>query len=204
MRDDNNQSKPIFFLKNASASGLTINAYNRGISWQQAAGLHNKEYYEELGFIALFDTACKSLQADWAFYGLDVNQIEKHIVSGQVFMYGPLHPKLSVVISLAFAVVKLLGIQPQVSESCLSQILRCPKEYEYAWSCFPPVADELGIDGGWGIRHQNRLFLSINQYVRSFYHYLDQLGETRVALSPPDRVRFTQAHQVDRFFQRLR
>lgn len=195
MRLKEDSSIPVFDTRNASASGLALFAFNHGFSIQKARELYTHEIYHKLKFLDYFDISCETLMQSFLTSGLKTDLLEKFLVGRDVFMHGPLHPKQPVVTSLVYALMEKEGMKPVVSMDSLNQILRDPKEYEYAWSCFPPMAKSLGIAGGWGVRLQNQFFLNIDSYLTHFYDFMENAPKA-IEMAPADKERFEHFHCI--------
>lgn len=191
-----NPEMPIFFLKNPTVSAIALWGFLSGLSEKDTLSLYCEDVFEKIRYFDYFDVSSVALISSYKELDIDTKFIERHLASREVFMYGPLHPKLSVILSLCFGVCEKLDIKPVTTFDSLNNMLPDPLENEYAWSCFPPLASRLGVPGGWTIRHFERSFIKMEQYLALLYKGLAQHPKNSLQFLERDRLRFESFHNI--------
>ena len=189
--------KPASFMKNPTVSALALWGYSNGCSVDETISFYSESLFEELRYMEYFDLACESLFESYRMNEINSMYLERHVVSSDVFMYGPLHPRLDVVLSLCFGVLEKLNLAPENSYESIAGVVPDPLEHEYYWGCFPPIAARLGLSGSWFIRHWNNVFPTIAHYVNGFFTHMSQHQRGPVHFFERDRLRFKEYHKID-------
>ncbi|MBO6657189.1 MAG: hypothetical protein JJ934_09850 [Pseudomonadales bacterium] len=188
---------PGSFMNNPTVSALALWGYMNGYSAEKTLGFYDESVFEALAYMDYFDLACESLLESYRKKGIGSTYLEKHIVSQSVFMFGPLHPRLEVVLSLCFGILEKLELTPVNRYESIVGVVPDPLEPEYNWGCFPPLAERLGLTGSWFVRHWNHVFPTMDHYLRSFYQSLSQYPNRGVRFFERDRLRFHEYHNLD-------
>jgi len=195
-------TQPQFFLKNPTVSALALWGHMNNLPQAKVAELYNEQVFEELGYMDYFDISCDALYKSFENLSINPRVLDRHISSREVFMYGPLHPKLEVTMSLCFGLLEKLGIPSSQSYDSLHKLLPDPLQAEYAWACFPPLADRLGVSGSWLIRHWDQTFPTVEAYLHTLQNHLTTAyPQGSLQMFERDRLRFDDFHQVDKVLE---
>ena len=193
---------PSFFMKNPTVSALALWGHLNKLTLDKMLSFYNEEVFEQLGYMDYFDVANHAIIKSYESHNVNTSYIEKHLTSRDVFMYGPLHPKFEVTLSLCFGICETLALQPSLSFNDINQMLPDPLQSEYAWGCFPPIANQLGVPGSWMIRHYNELFPTIKHYLTGFYQFLDKFESGSIQMFGRDKEKFETFHKIDTVLKR--
>jgi hypothetical protein len=196
---------PKFFMNNPTVSAIALWTFINKVTINEAEKLYCNGVFEALGYMDYFDVACNAICTNYLEHGIDVSCIERHISSRDVFMYGPLHPKFCVTLSLCFGICDKLGLKPTLSYDNINSVIQDPLQNEYAWGCFPPIAQKLGVPGSWFIRHYGHIFASTSGYLESFNQFMSQFEQQQglVQMHNRDKEKFDQFHDIDNVLRRF-
>ena len=193
-----NPTQPQFFMKNPTISAIALWGHLKNLGPKEIAQLYTEQVFDELGYMDYFDVSCAALLKSFENAAINPRFLDRHISSREVFMYGPLHPKLEVTMSLCFGLLEKLGIAPSQSYDSLYKMMPDPLQPEYAWGCFPPLAARLGVPGSWFIRHWNHVFPTIEHYLQGLLNHLNtSYPEGSLQMFERDKLRFDNFHKVD-------
>lgn len=190
-------SQPLFFKSNPTISALALWGYLHNLSADNTLALYREEVFEKLGYMEYFDVCCQAIVENFAQHGMNVGLVERFIASRKVFMYGPLHPRLELVISLCMGICERINLRPVLTFDELNNMLPDPLQGEYAWGCFPPLASRLGVPGSWLIRHHNEVFPTLGHYIRTVFAFWDNFPPGSIQLFDKDKARFDELHNID-------
>jgi hypothetical protein len=190
-------SKPLFFKQNPTISALALWGHLRGLPVEKTLALYREDVFEALGYMDYFDVCCQAALDNYAQHQFDTALIERFIASRDVFMYGPLHPKLAVTLNLCQGICERLDVAPTYSPDELDGMLPDPLQNEYAWGCFPPLAARLGVEGSWLIRHYNEVFPSLTHYLQAVFAFLDGFPRGSIQFFDKDKTRFEEFHKIN-------
>lgn len=190
---------PILFMKTPTVSAIALWSAINGIEMSKASTLYNEQVFSELGYIEYFDSAADAIRNNYHSHGIDMAYIDRFLASRDVFMYGPMHPKFEVTLSMCFGVLAKLGIQPANELEHIKGAIIDPLQYEYYWGCFPPLASHLGVEASWFIRHHSHTFFNIPTYLENLYPFIQQVQQQagKVQMINRDKKRFEQFHNID-------
>jgi hypothetical protein len=190
-------NKPLFFMNNPTVSALALWCCLNDIPLDKCLSLYNEEVFEGLGYMDYFDVACEAILQSYKLHDINTQFIEKHLSSRNVFMFGPLHPKFEVTLDLCYGICEKLNVKPSMSYNNINNMLPDPLQGEYAWGCFPPIAERLGVSGSWMIRHYNQAFPTIKHYLTNFYQFMQQTDKKSLQFIERDKHKFEQFHKID-------
>jgi hypothetical protein len=190
-------AKPLFYLNNPTVSALALWAYINKLPLEKTLSLYSETIFEELGYMDYFDVACIAIRKNYENKKIDVSYIDRHLASRSVFMYGPLHPKFAVTLSLVYGLCEKLELKTSMPYENINNMYPDPLQNEYVWGCFPPIADKLGVPGSWFIRHNNHTFPMIKNYLVDFYKFLDQFEQGTIQFLERDKSKFEKFHNID-------
>ena len=201
-RTDNGDT-PLFFKNNASISAIALWSFKNGLSVQDAEKLYRPEVFLKLGYFDYFQICLRAIAEDFASYGLPLDVINQFLSTRAVFMWGPLHPKVELVMAFAGQICKSLGMEVSKRLEGISALVNDPLQEEYAWGVYPPIAKELGIEGSWCVRHHAQIFLTTKGYLDAFYNDFSSVNPKEIDFAPEDKRRFAQLHQIDSVLPRF-
>lgn len=201
-RKDNGNT-PVFFKNNASISAIALWSLKNGLSAQEATQLYRPEVFLKLGYYDYFQICLRAIAKDFTSHGLSLEVIHQFISTRSVFMWGPLHPKMAMVMAFAGQICDSLGIESSRRPEGISSLVNDPLQAEYAWGVYPPIANELGIDGSWCVRHHSQIFLNTKGYLDSFYADFSAVDHDEIDFAPQDKRRFEELHQIDNVLPRF-
>ncbi len=189
--------KPLFYMKNPTVSALALWGALNNLTADKCLSLYNEEVFDALGYMDYFDVASQALLKSYQQHNINSEYIEKHLSSREVFMYGPLHPKFEVTLNLCYGICEKLNLKPSMPYSNIAKMLPDPLQGEYAWGCFPPLADRLGVPGSWMVRHYNHTFPTIKHYLTNFYKFMQQADKNSIQFLERDKDKFEKFHKID-------
>lgn len=191
--------KPNFFMNNPTVSAIALWTVLNKVNIYKAQEMYNEQVFEQLGYMDYFDVSCQAIRDNYAQNDIPLSHIDRHLASRKVFMYGPLHPKFEVTLSLCFGICEKIGQQTAVDYDQIVNMVIDPLQNEYAWGCFPPLAKQLGVPGSWYIRHYGQIFPSTIAYLESFHRYISQYQSQHgvVQMIDRDKQRFDDFHKID-------
>jgi hypothetical protein len=191
--------KPQFFMNNPTVSAIGLWTTLTNIDVGRASSLYNEEVFTSLGYMDYFDVACHAIRANYQKHDIQLAYIDRHLSGRDVFMYGPMHPKFEVTLSLCFGLLDKLNIRPVIDYQQIKSIMVDPLQYEYAWGCFPPLAQRLGVEGSWLIRHHSHIFLTMTNYLEQLHSFIRSFRQQNgaVQMIERDKERFTDFHKID-------
>jgi hypothetical protein len=201
-RTDNGRT-PLFFKNNASISAIALWSFKNRLSVQEAEKLFRSEVFLNLGYFDYFQICLRAIAEDFRSHGLPVGLINQFLSRRSVFMWGPLHPKMELVMAFAGQICDSLGIDVGRCLKDISSLVNDPLQGEYAWGVYPPIASQLGIEGSWCVRHHTQLFLNTKSYLDSFYNDFASVNPDDIEFAPEDKRRFAQLHQIDSVLPRF-
>lgn len=193
----NAPEKPLFFKNNPTVSALALWGLLKELPHQKIIELYREEVFEALGYMDYFDVSCGAIRESFVRHELNEDYIERFIAGREVFVHGPLHPRVEVIVSLCLALLGKLNIRPAYDYDELYRQIPDPLQMEYAWGCFPPLAKRLGVPGSWLIRHHNDLFPSLDFYLQGLGAHLHALSLDKVQFLQRDKERFDEFHKID-------
>lgn len=198
-------STPSFFMKNPTVSAIGLWTAINKVSIEDSNELYCAEVFKALGYMDYFDVAVHALRNSYESHGINLKYIDKHIASRSVFMYGPLHPKFEVTLSLSVGICEKLNLTPVVDYEQIVSMIVDPLQREYAWGCFPPLAQELGVEGSWFIRHYDHVFPDMTEYLTTFHRFISQFQTEiePVQMLDRDKSRFDKFHKIDSVLRRF-
>jgi len=200
-RKDNGQT-PMFFKNNASISAIALWSVKNGLSVQEALQLYQEEVFHDLGYFDYFDVCLEALAFDFERHKISTNAVYKFICSRSIFMWGPLHPKIKIMMTLASEVCASLSLKVTQNPEALGELMPDPLQQEYAWGVYPPIADRLGVPGTWSVRHHSQIFLTTESYLNAIYNEFNDNSLQDIDFSPEDKFRFSKLTHIDRVLSR--
>lgn len=195
---------PCFYMNNPTVSAIALWCALNQVPQEKVASLYNEDVFEALGYMDYFDVACHAIRQSYQDHDIKLSYIDRHLSSRDVFMYGPFHPKFEVTLSLCFGICEKLGLTPSLQYDNINNMVEDPLANEYAWGCFPPLADRLGVPGSSMIRHFSHIFPVIQAYLPSFYKFIKQFQAEHgpVQFIDRDKGKFEQFHNIDTVLRR--
>lgn len=194
--------KPLFYMKNPTVSALALWSCLNNLPLEKSLSLYNEEVFEALGYMDYFDVATQAILQSYQQHSINTKYIEKHLCSREVFMYGPLHPKFEVTLDLCYGICEKINLKPCMTPSNINGMIPDPLQGEYAWGCFPPLADRLGVSGSWMVRHYKHAFPTIRHYLNNFYKFMDQEDKNSIQFLGRDKDKFETFHKIDSVLSR--
>ena len=192
-------SKPNFFMNNPTVSAIALWGILQKVPTEKIRSLFDQDVFEKLGYFDYFDISVEAIKKEYLNTEIPLKYIERHLASRDVFMYGPLHPKCEVILSLCFAIAEKLNLKTACTYESLVDILIDPLKQEYQWGCYPPLADRLGVNGSWFIRHYGQVFQNLESYISTLRDFIEhhQLRNGAVQMLERDKKRFDNIHLMD-------
>lgn len=181
------KNKDLMFFGSSPASAIALWSYTRQIPSQEAVTLYNRDIFELLGYFSKFEASIKALSLRFSWTSYPFQPVMDILYGSELPTWSSQHPKLRLSASLVTSILYKLNISPNVDPVSISQILPDPLEREYAWGCFPPIANYLGIKGSWSIRHGYQVFLTINDYLSSYYSFLSNFPMEKLKIVDRDK-----------------
>jgi hypothetical protein len=164
----------LMFFGASPASAIALWSFKNGLTPIQAQALYSEQFFQELGYFDTFSIALKILAERFKKVDIDFCSVHELLNSQEMLMHGSWHPKLKLTLHMLASALSKIDIKPRYDPRDLSDVLIDNLQAEFAWSCFPPIADYLGVEGSWCIRHKNTLFPSVEIYLNNFYIFLQQ------------------------------
>jgi hypothetical protein len=158
----------------------------RGITVEQTVALFRDEVFRDLGYLDAFANSAAALKENFDNLGLDFEPISRLLNSREIFMWGTEHPKMSLVLALCESTIAKLGLQPIIPAAHLNGLLVDPLEPEYAFGCYPPVADYLGVEGSWAMRIDKVVHPDLTSYMTELFWLLGRFQTDQIQILERD------------------
>jgi hypothetical protein len=156
-------------------SALGVFAYRNGLSPDEALGLFNRNVFEAVGYLNVWDSAATEL-ITYAKKNFDIDLSFELLTWARrgVFMYSSVHPKGFVLFDLAkklFAKAGLRGRELDIDYYSIHDLARSE-----IFPIYPPIAEAFGVPGSYLFKLQNHHlsagvggFLNLPQYLSACY-----------------------------------
>lgn len=152
-------------------SAIALWAFKSGLTAERAFGLFRPEVFREMGYFRAYADGIAALRTSFAMMGLSADGLDR--LKGDVFMWGPAHPKMSVALAVGAALLEKLGVRAEPADSGLHDLLPDPLAAEYAYGCSPPIADELGVGGSWRSRIGTNMYPNQGAFIADSFRAFD-------------------------------
>jgi len=183
----------LLFWGCSPASALGYWAYARGLKPAEAERRFTLETFTRLGYLSYFDSCLEALQERFSRCDMAFGPLLDRLNGQEVPWWGVNHPKMALSLVLVEELLRKLAIRPAVRPTSLIGVVPDPLENEFAWGCYPPLAEHLGVPGSWSRRHYNTLHLTTGDYLEAFYGVLDSHRDEGIGIYHRDRRLFELA-----------
>ena len=190
-------AKPFFFENNPTVSAIALTCLINKIPKDKAISLYNEDVFYKLKYFDYFDISCDAIVKSYERVDISAIYIERFLVGREVFMHGPLHPKLNVVIGLCLGVLEKINEKPLFTIEELDGIVPDPLAKEYAWGCYPPLASRLSVNGSWLSRNRDIVYPTVDDYLTEFYSFMSRYPAEDFQIISWDKRRYDDLHNID-------
>ncbi len=156
-------------------SALGVFAFHKGLSVDEALGLFDRDVFEAVGYLGVWDSAARELLA-YAKENFDID-LSFELLSWSrrgVFMYSTVHPKGFVLFDMAKKVFAKAGLR--VRELDFEYYAIHDLARSEIFPIYPPVAELFGVPGSYVFKAQNHhisagvgRFLNLPRYLSECY-----------------------------------
>jgi hypothetical protein len=196
-----NPVTPLFFEQNPTISAIALTCIINKIPKEKALTLYTEDIFKKLKYFDYFEISCESIKKSYQRTGIPTAYIERFLANRDIFMYGPLHPKLPVVTGLCLGILSVLNEKPAFSLEELDGMIPDPLASEYAWGCYPPLANRLGVNGSWLSRNRDNVYPTVDDYLTALYAFLTQYPVENFQIISWDKRRYDDLHEIDRIIK---
>jgi hypothetical protein len=159
-------------------SAIVAAGFLAGLSVDETLSLFRHEVFERLGYYDYWQPAVAALRDDVAACGLDLDvddSVERWREHGS-FVHAPNHPKLRMMITLAEAIIRRLGLPVTNPHPSMTD----PLAHLLVWPIYPEIADHLGTSGSYTFIHR-RINLDLRGYVEGFFRINSNVDRSQIS-----------------------
>ncbi|MBI5921859.1 MAG: hypothetical protein HY847_09405 [Betaproteobacteria bacterium] len=159
-------------------SALTLWGWKNGLTVDSTIKLFNVRNFYALGYVDLWHDNVNALREIYLACDINFDTLFNRWRRGGIFMHTHSHPKISALCSVAKVVSMKLGKAADVMELPLENLVS-DQLTGWVWPVYPDIADALSVRGSYMWKISNKIFPTLDSYVRYAFRSYEKLGIKR-------------------------